>query len=126
MIDHVFEVIWNDSTDPDWTFDGKDKFEEIVVCPGDTILFKFFPGLGVEGQLSQAVLLSGTEGGADSASPFTQPFPIILSSDSLLTVVEGDGSWGFCIAFSVSEATGNTRFLFVPDPELQVGSRPKD
>ncbi|RFP17534.1 hypothetical protein D0T25_12270 [Duganella sp. BJB488] len=124
MTDHVFEVTWNGSSTPDWTFDGQKKPEQIKVKPGEKIHFKFFQGLAVGDRLYQAVLLSGNETGAEDASPFGRPFPLVLESDNLLTVGKKHGTWGFCIVFSINEEVDKTRFFFVPDPELQVGSRP--
>lgn len=89
--------------------------------PGDTIAVNYRgPAPGAD--ISSSILIAGPKKKGLPQSPFDDDGnPVDLLKFPLLTIDRKSGRWGFSVSFAV-DSGGNTRFYFLPDPELQVGS----
>lgn len=105
------------------TWNGK-RAEILTAHPGEAIAisFKDFPQLA-GAKVSQAMMLVNTQGRCSHASPFPQSSPIdLLKNPQLAIRPDANGTWGFSIAFVITNPNGTAGFYYVPDPELAVGS----
>lgn len=109
----------NASTTFNGTIEGGNRY---LVNPDDTIQIKFVgPGTVSGAMLNMLPMLQ-----SDSASPFPTSTPNIpVANDQVLSVSALTGLWGFFMSFFASTSTPLGEFHFVPDPELQVGSIPR-
>ena len=119
---YTFEIIYGvNAPDATWLFDDQLGVETCKVNPGDQILFTF-SGPGI---VTQAAVLTGQL----QFEPALWPFKgaggdASVMPKTVLTVGPSLGLWVMCVAFAVLFTDGATKFYFVPDPELQVGSIP--
>ena len=105
-----------------WSLDGLPGTNDdtFFVEPGDKISFVF----DGPGDLAECVLISGQmESRCHGSSPFTEGNRISLKANSTLTVGKAQGTWGFTVSFSAHAGDGTTAFYYLPDPEMEVGSR---
>jgi hypothetical protein len=105
-----------------WSLDGVARANDdtFFVEPGDKVAF-LFDG---PGDLAECVLISGQmESRCHGSSPFTEGNRINLKANSTLTVGKAQGTWGFTVSFSAYAGDGTTAFYYLPDPEMEVGSR---
>lgn len=105
-----------------WSLDGllRTNDDTFFVEPGDKIAFRF----DGPGDLAECVLISGQmESRCHGSSPFTEGNRINLKANSTLTVGKAEGTWGFTVSFSAHAGDGTTAFYYLPDPEMEVGSR---
>ena len=105
-----------------WSLDGvlREGGDIFFAEPGDKVAF-LFDG---PGDLAECVLISGQmESHGHGSSPFTEGNRVNLKANSTLTVGKAQGTWGFTISFSAHAGDGTTAFYYLPDPEMEVGSR---
>jgi hypothetical protein len=105
-----------------WSLDGVEQPNDdtFFVEPGDKVAFRF----DGPGDLAECVLISGQmESRCHGSSPFTEGNRINLKANSTLTVGKAEGTWGFTVSFSAHAGDGTTAFYYLPDPEMEVGSR---
>ena len=105
-----------------WSLDGvlREGGDTFFAEPGDKVAF-LFDG---PGDLAECVLISGQmESHCHGSSPFTEGNRVNLKANSTLTVGKAQGTWGFTISFSAHAGDGTTAFYYLPDPEMEVGSR---
>ncbi|MBW8896740.1 MAG: hypothetical protein JF619_01165 [Massilia sp.] len=105
-----------------WSLDGllRKNDDTFFVEPGDKVAFVF----DGPGDLAECVLISGQmESRSHGSSPFTEGNRINLKANSTLTVGKAEGTWGFTVSFSAHGGDGTTAFYYLPDPEMEVGSR---
>jgi hypothetical protein len=105
-----------------WSLDGVQRANDDIffVEPGDKVAFRF----DGPGDLAECVLVSGQmESRCHGSSPFTEGNRINLKANSTLTVGRAEGTWGFTVSFSAHAGDGTTAFYYLPDPEMEVGSR---
>jgi hypothetical protein len=105
-----------------WSLDGaaQPNDDTFFVEPGDKVAFRF----DGPGDLAECVLISGQmESRCHGSSPFTEGNRINLKANSTLTVGKAEGTWGFTVSFSAHAGDGTTAFYYLPDPEMEVGSR---
>ena len=105
-----------------WSLDGLLRANDDIffVEPGDKVTFRF----DGPGDLAECVLVSGQmENRCHGSSPFTEGNRINLKANSTLTVGKAQGTWGFTVSFSAHVGDGTTAFYYLPDPEMEVGSR---
>lgn len=108
-----------------WSLDGmqRDDGDVFEAQPGDKVSFQF----DGPGDIAECVLISGQmESSCHGSSPFSDGNRINLKAHSILTVGANLGTWGFTISFSAHNGDGTTSFYYLPDPELQVGTRACD
>ena len=98
-----------------WHTNGSDP-AVIKTQKGDTVSFT----IDAPGTVVQASLMSGprTPG---SKGPLFGGNPIDLMKKQPLNVGHSTGHWVFAIAIEAQQ-DGISRFYFLPDPELEVGS----
>jgi hypothetical protein len=105
-----------------WSLDGV-PFQEgdvFEVQPGDKVAFQF----DGPGDIAECVLISGQmESSCHRSSPFVEGNRINLKAHSTLTAAQDYGLWGFTVSFSAHAGDGTTAFYYLPDPEMQVGTR---
>lgn len=104
-----------------WSLDDKpfQDGDEFRAQPGDKVAFQF----DGPGDITECVLISGQLQSGCGRSPFVEGNRINLKTHSTLTIGQQQGLWGFTVSFSAQTADGTTSFYYLPDPELQVGSR---
>ncbi|WP_296945820.1 hypothetical protein [uncultured Massilia sp.] len=102
-----------------WEFDDKGTEKCCNVLPGDKINLTF----DGPGHLAEGVLLCGQMQEGLSSSAFVEGNHINLKEHRTLTVAQQMGLWGFSIAFSARNVDATTSFYYVPDPEVDVGSK---
>jgi hypothetical protein len=105
-----------------WSLDGVQQANDdsFFVEPGDKVAFQF----DGPGDIAECVLISGQmESRCHGSSPFTEGNRINLKANSTLNVGKAEGTWGFTVSFSTHAGDGTTAFYYLPDPEMEVGSR---
>lgn len=102
-----------------WDFDSHGTQKCCDVQPGDKIHVSF----DGPGDIGECVLLCGQMQDGLPSSAFTEGSRIDLKKSSTLTVAQQMGRWGFSIAFTARNADATTSFYYVPDPEVDVGSK---
>jgi len=104
-----------------WSLDGTQQQDGDVFRaePGDKVAFQF----DGPGDIAECVLISGQMQSGCGSSPFTEGNRINLKAHSTLTVSPQIGVWGFTVSFSAHDEDGTTAFYYLPDPEMEVGSR---
>ncbi|MFS2020159.1 hypothetical protein ACEN88_26725 [Massilia sp. CT11-108] len=105
-----------------WSLNGVQREDGDVfeAQPGDKVAFQF----DGPGDVAECVLISGQmQNGCRGSSPFSEGNRINLKAHSTLTVGANMGLWGFSVSFSAHNGNGTTSFYYLPDPEMQVGSR---
>jgi hypothetical protein len=103
-----------------WDFDNCGTEHCCKVLEGDKIHITF----DGPGDVSEGVLLCGQMKAGQASSAFVGGNQINLNNTSTLDVAENIGTWGFSIAFTARNADATTSFYYVPDPEVEVGSKP--
>lgn len=120
MATHKIEIYPAANQSATWKYnDASPPGTPILVSPRDTINFTF-----PDGSVETALLLVGPRRKESGLSPFRggAQFNIFSGADMVVSDTS-KGLWGFSVTFSVIE-DGVTRFHFLPDPELEVGSIP--
>lgn len=105
-----------------WSLDGVQREDGDVfqAQPGDKVAFTF----DGPGDVAECVLISGRmQNSCHGNSPFLEGNRVNLRTHSTLTVATNLGLWGFSVSFSAHNGDGTTAFYYLPDPELQVGTR---
>jgi hypothetical protein len=105
-----------------WSLDGllRANDDTFFVEPGDKVAFVF----DGPDDLAECVLISGQmESRCHGSSPFTEGNRVNLKANSTLTVGKAPGTWGFTVSFSTRAGDGTSAFYYLPDPEMEVGSR---
>jgi len=105
-----------------WSLDGVQyqDGDAIQLQPNDRIVFQF----DGPGDIAECVLISGQmQTTCHGSSPFTEGNRINLKANNTVTVGKYMGTWGFTISFSAHNGDGTTAFYYLPDPEVDVGSR---
>jgi hypothetical protein len=104
-----------------WSLDGTpfQDGDEFRAQPGDKVAFQF----DGPGDIAECVLISGPLETGCGGSPFVEGNRINLKAHSTLNIGQQQGLWGFTVSFSARNADATTSFYYLPDPELQVGSR---
>lgn len=117
MINYQIDVTYTaDSSNVTWGIDNQTP-RPIKLKPEDTISFAFHG----PGEVTDAVLLTGPRKKNTARSPFRNGNQINIEPNAQLAIDNVPGLWGFSISFTVS-IDGISKFLFLPDPELEVGS----
>jgi hypothetical protein len=105
-----------------WSLDGvqREDGDQFQAQPGDKVAFQF----NGPGDVAECVLISGQmQSSCHGSSPFSEGNRVNLKAHSTLTVGANLGMWGFSVSFSAYTGDGTTTFYYLPDPELQVGTR---
>jgi hypothetical protein len=104
-----------------WSLDGTqlEDGDAFLAEPGDKVAFQF----DGPGDIAECVLISGQMQSGCGSSPFVEGNRINLKSHSTLVVSQQMGVWGFTVSFSAHAGDGTTAFYYLPDPEMEVGSR---
>jgi hypothetical protein len=108
-----------------WSLNGTqcEDDDSFDVLPGDKIAFQFKG----PGDIAECVLISGQmQSRCHGSSPFTEGNRINLKANSTVNVGKAEGKWGFTVSFSTYNGDGTSAFYYLPDPEVVVGSRPRD
>lgn len=108
-----------------WSLDGVQRQDGdlIQMLPHDKIVFRF----DGPGDIAECILISGQmQPTCHGSSPFTEGNRINLKANNTVTAGQYLGTWGFTISFSTHNGDGTTSFYYLPDPEVDVGSRPCD
>jgi hypothetical protein len=105
-----------------WSLNGVQHQDGDVIElePNDKIVFQFEG----PGDIAECVLISGQmQSTCHGSSPFTEGNRINLKANNSVSVGKYLGAWGFTISFSAHNGDGTTAFYYLPDPEVEVGSR---
>ena len=108
-----------------WSLDGvqHEDGDLFQVQPGDKVAFQF----NGPDDIAECVLISGQmETRCHGNSPFTEGNRINLKANSTVNVGQQQGVWGFTVSFSTCSSDGTSSFYYLPDPEMQVGTRPPE
>ena len=103
-----------------WNFDDRGERPCCHVEEGDRIQFSF----DGPGDIGECIALCGQMQDGLASSPFVEGNRIDLKKTSTLTAAPHAGRWGFSIAFTARNADATSSFYFVPDPEVEVKTRP--
>ncbi|AKU23262.1 hypothetical protein [Massilia sp. NR 4-1] len=123
---HHFNVQYDETIDLiEWSYDGGYDSPLCAINAGDTVTFSCqFVGKSAAPAILKCLLAASPTSKAQTESPFVEGDPVNLLATPTLTVGSAQGNWAFIITFAVQSQGGPVTWRFVPDPELQVNSRP--
>lgn len=103
-----------------WSFNGCAEAKCCDIYEDDKVHF-VFEG---PGDVAECVVLCGQMESGLPSSPFKEGNRINLKECSTVTAVDQKGKWGFSVAFTARNDNATTSFYYVPDPEVEVSTRP--